>query len=226
MGPCKSIEFVTFASVLYFVFSSGEACGILAPLLCEHKVALVSRRRRIHRASGGPPLQGSRSQVLSSGVPQVLWLPTSAGPRVVVVIGSPTHQIPKNPSKKLGHLLAITHTRRTWGSECHCPLSPQGHPFFKHQKLGTPQLGTFSFSSLPWLPHLLRVFSCDKFLLPGALAPTCLPPHLPHVLQRSSDNGTSRVSLYFLYVDFFSLELAQVYQGSGSFCLTVTLCLE
>lgn len=82
----------------------------------------------------------------------------------------------------------------------------------------------------PFLSHLRsgshRVFSCDKFLLPGALAPTCLPLHLPNVLQSSSGNGASPVSLYFFYVDFFSLELAQVCQGRGSFCLMVTLCLE
>ena len=85
------IEFVTFASVLYFVFSPGEACGILAPLLRDHKVALVSRRPRIRCASRGPPPQGSRSQVLSSGFPQVLWVPQSPGLRVVLVIGRISH---------------------------------------------------------------------------------------------------------------------------------------
>lgn len=148
----------------------------------------MSRRRRITcLAWAPPPPQGSRSQVLSSRVAQVLW--SAPKMQALMIMGDKWQDLTPDPQgslQKLGHLVAVTHTRRTWGFRM-CTHCPTRHRFFKHQRTGdTPDRG-LSFSLLcpgshtsfgsfpvisfcflePWPPpvYLLTCLTFSKVLL-------------------------------------------------------------
>ena len=152
-------------------------------------------------------------------------MPSSAEPHVITVIGRISHtpdppgSFPKvwtsgghhTYQENLGFRMSLP-TVPTRGSLFEAPQTgatqARGHFFLIYALAPTESFPVISFCFLePWPPP---VYLCTCLMF--SKVDLAMRPHgFPFI---------------FFYMGFFSLELAQVCQGRGSFCLTVTLCLE
>lgn len=92
--------------------AAGAGPGEVPTVLARHTGAQVRHGQRCSALPHQASPSGCVSLALSSGTPQVCWVPPRGGPPVTMGQGrSPTRQSPMDPCEELGPCMAITHTR-------------------------------------------------------------------------------------------------------------------